>query len=258
MQLAPRSVAQTGLQRASWHRVKLSIARQLGASQQSLLSLPHKRRYSVALHCYGCSKRTVCFASRQGTQVALLSGSLPEATVSGCARAPSYQQLSRRLHWAAISIHGNCRACASGTHARHAVNASVYVSSPRDVVEGRTHTLCCCSAQLQCARGARAHARWICVSSKEVCRLQLRVAVLALPLWHWHWHWHWHCHCHWQCARAATHVQPGTAGTVVAKFKTREEPSTEVDGRLEACRVLHTGSTKLLQLACRLQEEELH
>ena len=112
-QLAPRSVAQTGQHRASWHRVNLSIAprqlpRQLGASQQSLLSLPHKRRCSVVLHCSGCSKRTVGFASRQGTQVALLSGSLPEATVSGCARAPNYQQLSRRLHWAAISIHINC------------------------------------------------------------------------------------------------------------------------------------------------------
>ena len=143
-QLAPRSVAQTGQHRASWHRVNLSIAprqlpRQLGASQQSLLSLPHKRRCSVVLHCSGCSKRTVGFASRQGTQVALLSGSLPEATVSGCARAPGYQQLSRRLHRAANSIHGNCRACASGTHAhvRHAVNAFVYVSSPCD---GRADT----------------------------------------------------------------------------------------------------------------------
>ena len=129
-QLAPRSVAQTGLQRASGHRVKLSIAPAAWRKSTILIVASHKRRYSVELHCSGCSKRTVGFASRQGTQVALLSGSLPEATISGCARAPGYQQLSRRLHWAAISIHGNCRACASGTHARHAMNASAVRVKP--------------------------------------------------------------------------------------------------------------------------------
>ena len=64
------------------------------------------------------------------------SGSAKSRSHRSRLRAPGYQQLTR-LHWAAISIHGNCRACASGTHARHAVNAYVYVPSPCD---GRADT----------------------------------------------------------------------------------------------------------------------
>ena len=138
------------------------LPRQLGASQQSLLSLPHKRRYSVVLHCSGCSKRTVGFASRQGTQVALLSGSLPEATVSGCARAPGYQQLSRRLHRAANSIHGNCRACATRATQREWHACACATCGERICLRVKPmrrkggHTLCCRNAQPQLyARGAQ-------------------------------------------------------------------------------------------------------
>ena len=93
------------------------------------------------------------------------SGSAKSRSHRSRLRAPGYQQLSRRLHWAAISIHGNCRACASGTHARHMQRICLRVKPMR---RKGGHIPCAVATLSYNMLGALgAHARWMCVSSEQ-------------------------------------------------------------------------------------------